>query len=48
MTTVRQLAKARRRVALAWVPVIDADGRTRMEMRWEVAGRPAPRQAAAA
>lgn len=48
MTTVRQLPKARRRVVLAWVPVTDADGRTRMEMRWEFPGTPAPRRAAAA
>lgn len=48
MTTVRQLPKARRRVVLAWVPVTDADGRTRMEMRWDVSGDTAPRRAAAA
>lgn len=48
MTTVRQLPKARRRAVLAWVPVKDADGRTRMEMRWDVPGGPTTRRAAAA
>lgn len=46
MTTVRQLPKARRRVVLAWVPVTDADGRTRMEMRWHVPEDTAPRRSA--
>ena len=48
MTTVRQLPKARRHAALAWVPVTDADGRTRMEMRWNVPGGQPPRRVAAA
>ena len=48
MTTVRQLPKTRRTAVLTWVPVTDADGRTRMEMRWHVPGGPATERRAAA
>lgn len=42
MTTVRSLPKKRPTRVLTWVPVTDAAGHTRMEMRWHV-GAPAPR-----
>ena len=29
-------------LSLTWVPVTDANGRTRMEMRWHVVGEDAP------
>ncbi|ANS78466.1 hypothetical protein SGUI_1070 [Serinicoccus hydrothermalis] len=44
MATVRPLRTDPTRATrtLTWVPVTDATGRTRMEMRWHV-GAPAPR-----
>ncbi len=33
-------------LAVRWVPVVDADGRTRMEMRWSAPHRLRPRSAA--
>lgn len=48
MTTVRQMPKARRQAVLAWVPVTDDAGRTRMEMRWQVPGDPVTARRAAA
>lgn len=41
MTTVRTLPHTRPTRILTWVPVTDATGHTRMEMRWHV-GAPAP------
>ena len=42
MTTVRTLQHQRPTRILTWVPVTDASGHARMEMRWQV-GTPAPR-----
>lgn len=47
MTTVRQLRSTPRPAVLAWVPVTDATGRTRLEMRWQIPGAPTARRAAA-
>lgn len=50
ITTSRQRPALRRHSVLAWVPVTDAHGRTRMEMRWHVraSGRAVPPRSAAA
>ncbi|MFB9731757.1 MULTISPECIES: hypothetical protein [Ornithinimicrobium] len=36
MTQVRQLRRTPGTALMSWVPVTDAHGRTRMEMRWHV------------
>ncbi|HSP60376.1 MAG TPA: hypothetical protein VLO09_04885 [Ornithinimicrobium sp.] len=36
MTQVRELRRAPRATMMSWVPVTDAHGRTRMEMRWTI------------
>ncbi|WP_156875867.1 hypothetical protein [Ornithinimicrobium pekingense] len=39
---IAEIRSTRRPAMLAWVPVTGADGRVRMEMRWQVgAGAPA-------
>jgi hypothetical protein len=37
---IREIRSTRRPTVLAWVPVTGADGRVRMEMRWQL-GAPA-------
>lgn len=33
---IREIRSSRRPSVLAWVPVTGADGRVRMEMRWQL------------
>lgn len=33
---IREIRSTRRPAVLAWVPVTGADGRTRLEMRWQL------------
>lgn len=40
---IREIRSTRRPAVLAWVPVTGADGRVRMEMRWQL-GTPAEAQ----
>ncbi|MGC5583250.1 hypothetical protein ACQE98_03760 [Ornithinimicrobium sp. W1679] len=46
MTQVRELRRTPRPSVMSWVPVTDAHGRTRMEMRWNVAEDVRPARAA--
>lgn len=49
MTQVRQLRRTPGTALMSWVPVTDAHGRTRMEMRWQVGPtKAAPRRRSAA
>lgn len=41
---IREIRSTRRPAVLAWVPVTGADGRVRMEMRWQVGGTSAGAQ----
>ena len=41
MTTVREIRRNTRPAVVTWVPVTDAHGVVRMQMRWHVGDQPA-------